>query len=352
MQNQLIAPPKAPLASVKPTAVKGFKPLVTGSTPVDTMLVRHHVPKGSLLHFDFIGAPNQYLFAMCREAIERGESVAFIYVPSPSHIAHTDRWKGLRHPDPGSGPLNMEISDRGLDPFIDANDPTDPAARFRYIVSQTPDELEEDLDHLLAVKRDGWDFRPSPVLPDLVVVYGVEQVFAVEGLSEEGVSSRLERLRGWISTYSARCAQTGSTVLFGRSLDFHQEDAPPIVGAINDLLYERCHFGLAVGYQFPGEDTRPCAAHRQGRSATVQTEGEVVNTPNNPTAWQISLYKGNALLESLPLTDGDFLLESESDVEDVEVSNSQTVQSLTKAAHSLAIAARDLTTAIESLKTV
>jgi hypothetical protein len=372
MQNQLIAQPKAPLAFVKPTAANEFKPLVIGSTPVDEMLARHHVPKGSLLHFDYVGDPDLHLLSICRAAIGRGESVAFVYVPSPGHVEICDFYRTVRDPNPLSGPLDVGLY--GLDKFANPANPTDPVARFRYFVTQTPDELEEELDHLLGVGRDDRALYSSPVIPDLIVVYGVDQLFAVEGLSTDGVISRLERLFTWINTYSARCAQTGATMWFGRSLDFHDEDAPPIVRAINDVLYRNCAFGLAVDPQLPGEETRTCADYKSQTNVSLPSvwDRDYALDKSTSRTWQASLYKGDTLIDKVrwPYTTtavvGNDFLDRETSVENMTAFNSKqsseqqcastpsplTVESLTKAAETLAIAARDLTAAIEALKTV
>ena len=305
MQNQLIAPPQVPIASTKPTAANEFKPLFLGSTPVDEMLRKHQVPKGSLLHFDHIGDPDLHLLGLCRAAIGRGESVAFLYVPSPGHARHANDWKNLREPNPNSGPMSPGIRAYDLKDFIDKDDPTDTTdltSPFCYFVALTPEELESDLNAVLDLGRDGEPTGDDLIVPDLIVVYGLDRLFAVEGLSEEGVCSRLERLRKWISTYSARCAQTGMTLWFGRSLDFYTEYASPMMQGMNALLYEHCPFGLAVDTQAPETYTPTCADYRNKANATIQKEGQVVNTPGEPKAWLISLYKEDTLVETLRLT--------------------------------------------------
>ena len=302
MQNQLIAPPKAPITSVKPTARKGFKRLVLGSAPVDAMLAKHRVPKGTLLHFDYVGDPGLHLLALCRAAIWHGQSVAFVYVPTLGPASWGKSCKDERTPDPTESPLNEQMGYYGLDEFLNEADPTDPAAVFRYFVALSPDELEEDLDALLGVRCDGEPGHPHTVAPDLIVVYDVDRLFAVEGLSQEGVSSRLERLGHIVDTYSAHCARTSTTMWFGRSANFHKKKASPILRGINDLLYERCRFGLSVDSRLPGEETRTCADYRQGLSASLPAI--LANPATSADAgeealWHICLYSSNALLDTI-----------------------------------------------------
>ena len=280
--------------STDSTVSDEFKPLVIGSTPVDEILAKHRVPKGSLLHFDFIGAPDMHLLALLRAAIERGESVALVYVPTKGHLSGRRSCKDVRTPNPAACPLREQMGYYDLQGVLNEANPTDPAARLRYFVALTPDELEEDLDTLLGVSREGEPTSADTIVPGLVVVYGVDQLFTVKGLSKKGVSSRLKRLGRLVDTYSAHCARTGTTLWLGRSVNFHKKNASPILRGIGDLLYERCRFGLSVDSRIAGRETRTCADYRQGVSASLPaTSGDA------DTLWHVRLYGSNTLLDTI-----------------------------------------------------
>jgi hypothetical protein len=288
-------------------ASTGFTPLLTGSGPLDQLLSRSRVPKGTLVYLDAPENPIFLLLALTLAAIERGEHVAFLYVPTMEHMSQNDPDEAaMRAGDFKVCPLGWQIELFGLEQFVNAQDPTDPGARLRYFVANTPDEFQGRLDALLTTKGTA---------PDLIVVYGLEQLYQdilpifpncpphrggleqvcldalptlpncppqCEGDEEaERVQTESLRLRRALKANLALCRQRGTTLYLSRTMPSTAYPTPTLLWrTLTALLNTQCPYTLVV---------------ERGNESIDGLSDEEVEATFGRNALDASLYQGDAL---------------------------------------------------------
>ncbi len=231
-----------------------FRFLQTGIAVLDEQLRAHHVPRGGLVHLDFERSgprpddslPASLLLGLCSAALrQRGERVAVLDVPMPWGHA-CERLAQLRAGRALAPDFEARLDEFALRPFLNRQDPGDPAAALRFLVATSPLEFQRQLNSLLG--------SGSPI-PDVVLFRNLEYLFddiafypvsVPDGESEvQHVREANARLLGWLDIYQRRCEQTGTALYLSRNTRSYDEtDASLFSHGLRSLLHRHCPITL------------------------------------------------------------------------------------------------------------